>query len=153
MSKTNVASQIEVLIRPVIEEINLELVDVEFVKEGAQWYLRVYIDKPEGVGLDDCQAVSEKIDIILDEKDPISQSYILEVSSPGIERPLKKADDYLRFAGRLISVNTYAPLNGSKNITGQLIGLEDSKVVIVVDGEQISIPIDKIASAKLVVEF
>ncbi|MBM7854435.1 ribosome maturation factor RimP [Desulfohalotomaculum tongense] len=153
MSRSKIAVQVEEFATPIVEAMDMELVEVEYVKEGVQWYLRVYIDKPGGVDLDDCQAVSEKLDKILDEKDPIPNSYILEVSSPGIERPLKKDADFERFSGRLISVNTYAPVNGKKNFTGKLLGLSQSGVKVEVDGEQVDIPKDKIASAKLAVEF
>ncbi len=153
MSKSNIAAQVEEFTKPIVEMLNLELVDVEFVKEGGQWYLRIYIDKPGGVDLDDCQAVSEQLDKILDEKDPIPQSYILEVSSPGIERPLNKPEDYKRFAGNLVTVKTYIPVNGKKTITGMLIGLQDDGVRLEVDNEQVTIPMDKISLTRLAVDF
>ncbi|MBO8137053.1 MAG: ribosome maturation factor RimP [Desulfotomaculum sp.] len=154
MGKSKIAGQVEDFTKPIVESMNLELVEVEFVKEGAQWYLRVYIDKPGGVDLDDCQAVSERLDKILDEKDPIPHSYILEVSSPGIERPLKKDEDFQRFSGRLVAVSTYTPINGTKKFTGQLQGLTEEGVKLELDtGMEIIIPRDKIASAKLAVEF
>ncbi|RYD06553.1 hypothetical protein N752_02485 [Desulforamulus aquiferis] len=117
MAKTNVET-IKAAIEPVINELNLELVDVDYVKEGGNWYLRVFIDKLGGVDLDDCQTASEKVDVVLDELDPISQAYFLEVSSPGIERPLKKPADFERFKGHLINVTTYAPIDGNKSFKG-----------------------------------
>src|SRR5665647_974104 len=107
MAKTKIVEQVEEIITPCVQESGLELVDVEFVKEGGSWYLRIYIDKPGGIGLEDCGRLSQKIDRLLDEKDPIPQSYYLEVSSPGIERPLKKISDYNRFAGELALITTF----------------------------------------------
>ena len=153
MSKTNISAQVEELVMPIIETTNLELVEVEYVKEGAQWYLRVFIDKPGGVGLEDCQAVSGELEKVMDEKDPIPQSYILEVSSPGIERPLKKPEDYRRFAGRLVSVHTYAPVNNQKKFIGQLIGLNDIGVQLEIDGQRVVVPLEKVSSTRLVAEF
>lgn len=130
-----------------------EVVDVEYVKEQGQYYLRIFIDKPGGVGLDDCQAFSEEIGALLDEVDPIPSSYSLEISSPGIERPLKKERDFQRFSGRLAAIKTYAPLDGRKNWKGTLQGLEDGHVLIEVDGDLAKIPISAIAKAHLVAEF
>ena len=130
-----------------------EVVDVEYVKERGEYYLRIFIDKPGGVGLDDCQAFSEEIGELLDEVDPIPGSYSLEISSPGIERPLKKERDFIRFAGRLAAIKTYAPLDGRKNWKGTLQGLQDDHVLIEVDGRQVTIPIASIAKAHLVAEF
>ena len=110
--KENIAAVVERLSAPVVEELGMELVDVEFVKEGGRWMLRVYIDKPGGIGLDDCERVSQSLDTMLDEKDPIPQTFYLEVSSPGIERPLKKLRDFQRFCGHRVNVSTYAPLEG-----------------------------------------
>ncbi|MTI82241.1 MAG: ribosome maturation factor RimP [Firmicutes bacterium] len=153
MSKVNIVNQVEKITAQITKTMNLELVDVDYVKEGAHWYLRVYIDKPNGVDLDDCQEVSEKLDTLLDEKDPIPDPYILEVSSPGIERPLKKDEDFEKFAGRMITIKTYVPISGEKNFTGLLQGLDQSGVQMEVDHQQVVIPKDKIASARLAVEF
>lgn len=129
MAKKRVKDIVEELAQPVMEALSFELVDVEFIKEGAYWYLRIYIDKPGGVAIDDCQAVSERMSDKLDEADPIKQSYILEVSSPG-ERPLKKDRDYERFKGEMVEVKLYQPLNGKKVFEGELQGLVDGKVEI-----------------------
>lgn len=154
MSKAKVTAQVEEIAKPIVDSLQLELVEVEYVKEGANWYLRVYIDKPGGVDLDDCQAVSEQLDKLLDEKDPIPNSYILEVSSPGIERPLKRPEDYQRFAGKLVNIKTYAPIDGQKSISGKLIGLEQGDTVVIeIDGKQLRLPLNSIASARLAIEF
>jgi len=131
----------------------VEVVDVEYVKERGEYYLRVFIDKPGGVGLDDCEAFSEAIGELLDEVDPIPGSYSLEISSPGIERPLKKERDFQRFAGRLVAIRTYAPLDGRKNWKGVLHGLREGHVVIEVEGQAVTIPFASIAKAHLVAEW
>ena len=101
------------LLEPIVEANGLELVDLEFVKEGVNWYLRVYIDKDGGVNIDDCELVSRALEAKLDEKDPIEQAYILEVSSPGIDRPLKKEADFVKYQGEIIDVKLYTAVNGS----------------------------------------
>jgi ribosome maturation factor RimP len=132
MAGKKVENIVEELAQPVVDALSFELVDVEYIKEGANWYLRIYIDKPGGVTIDDCQAVSEQISDILDEKDPIKQSYILEVSSPG-ERPLKKERDFERFSGEIVEVKLYQPLNGRKIYEGELLGLKGDIVEIKTD--------------------
>ena len=107
MAKRKVEDLVTELVLPIVEKNSFELVDVEFVKEGANWFLRVYIDKEGGITLDDCQIVSEELSVLLDEKDPINRRYFLEVSSPGIERPLKKDRDFERFKGSLVKVKTF----------------------------------------------
>lgn len=139
---------------PITQELDLELVDVEYVKEAGQYILRVYVDKPEGITLDDCQEVSSQLSDLLDEKDPIPGSYTLEVSSPGIDRPLKKDVDFERFAGRNVDVATYTPVyNKRKKFTAELVGLVDDKVALIVDEEQIEVPRDQISKISLAVEF
>lgn len=151
MSKSKVVTVVEELARPVVAALGIELVDVEYVKEGGRWYLRVFIDKPGGVTLDDCQAVSERLDPLLDETDPIPHSYHLEVSSPGVERPLKKPSDYERFAGRRVQLTTFTSLDGQKRFTGRLVGLTDQQQVVLVtdDGQERRIPLAQVASARL----
>lgn len=132
MAKKRVEDIVSELAQPIVEALSFELVDVEFIKEGAYWYLRVFIDKPGGIAIDDCQAVSEQMSDKLDESDPIKQSYILEVSSPG-ERPLKKERDYERFKGEVVEIKLYQPLNGKKMFEGELLGLVEDKVEIKTD--------------------
>ncbi|NLP18717.1 MAG: ribosome maturation factor RimP [Firmicutes bacterium] len=141
------------LAEPIVAQWGLELVDIQYRKEGPHWYLRVFIDKEGGVGLEDCQRVSEGLGGILDRSDPIPHNYILEVSSPGLERPLKKKKDFIRFQGHEIKVRTYAPIDGRRNFRGQLQGVMDEFVVMEVDKKSYSIPMEKIAKAQLVVEF
>lgn len=110
----------EELILPVIEENGFELVDIEYVKEGADWYLRAYIDKPGGIDINDCEKVSRAFSDRLDEKDFIDDAYILEVSSPGLGRPLKKQKDFKRNLGREIEFKSYKSIDGNKEFSGVL---------------------------------
>lgn len=151
MSKTE--DIIREMAESVSNELDLELVDVEYVKEGGTWFVRIYIDKPDGITHDDCQDVSERIGILLDEKDPILHSYVLEVSSPGIERPLKKAEDYERFKGSKIRLSTYSPVNGKKEFAGKLGGLSEGNIIILVDGEELSLPLENAAKVRLEADF
>ena len=112
--------QAEALVLPIIEQNGFELVDVEYVKEGGSWYLRAYIDKPGGITVDDCEIVSRAFGDLLDEKDFIEDSYILEVSSPGLGRPLKKDKDFDRNMGSEVEIRLYKAQNGSKEFTGIL---------------------------------
>jgi ribosome maturation factor RimP len=153
MSKKRVEEIVEELVNPVLVKNNFELIDIEYVKEGPNWYLRIYIDKPNGITIDDCQVVSEYLSDELDRVDPIEHSYILEVSSPGVDRPLKAERDFKKFVGRDIDVKLYAPIEGNKEFTGKLLGLEDGSVFIEVNGERMSIPKDRIASARLAFKF
>ena len=130
MIKKRIEDVVTELVMPIVDTLSFDLVDVEFLKEGANWYLRVYIDKPGGIAIDDCQAVSEKLSDRLDEVDPVKQSYILEVSSPGLERPLKKDSDFERFKGEDIEVKLFQPLNGKKIFEGKLLGLIEDKISI-----------------------
>lgn len=153
MAKTRIVEIVEELITPCVQESGMELVDVEFVKEGGRWYLRIFIDKPGGIGIEDCGHISQKVDSLLDEKDPIPQAYHLEVSSPGIERPLKKLPDFSRFAGNVAVVTTFAPYNGKKNITGRIAAVRDDNIIIDSEGKELAIPFRQVASARLKAEF
>ena len=130
MTQKRIEDIVTEIVLPIAETFPFELVDTEFLKEGANWYLRVYIDKPGGIAIEDCQAVSEILSDRLDETDPIKQSYILEVSSPGLERPLKKASDFERFKGEQVEVKLFQPINGKKVFEGELLGLIGSKINI-----------------------
>lgn len=115
---------------PIVEEHGFELVDVEYVKEGGTWYLRAYIDKPGGINVDDCEVVSRRLSDILDEKDYIEEAYILEVSSPGLGRPLKKEKDFKRSLGEEVDVRTYRMIEKQKEFTGLLKDYDDATVTI-----------------------
>lgn len=153
MSRVNVVLLVENWVEEIIHGSELELVEVEYVKEPSGWVLRVYLDKPEGIDLEDCRKVSEALDERLDAEDPIPGAYSLEVSSPGLERPLKKPQDYQRFAGRAVSIRTYQGLHGRKRFEGVLVGLQEQVVLLEWEGEIIEIPLELIAKANLAVEF
>lgn len=153
MAKKDIPAIVEAMVLPIVQELNLELVDVEFVKEGAHWYLRVFLDKDGGIDVEDCRAVSEKLSHLLDEQDPIPQAYMLEVSSPGLDRPLRKQSDYAKYSGRLVRVKTFAPVDGKKEVVGELKGLEGEDVVLAVEGREVRIPREKAASIRLEIEF
>ncbi len=154
---SKVTTIVEQLVTPILTEMKLELVDVEFKKEGKNWFLRIYIDSETGVDIDDCGAVSERVSEILDERDPISQSYFLEVSSPGAERPLKKADDILKSVGKNIYITLYEPINGEKAFEGKLMSFANNELVIATKQKtrviEVKIPYEKVASARLAVVF
>ena len=150
----DVRSTVEQLIEPFLEKEGYELVDVEYVKEGKNRFLRIYIDKPEGVSLDDCKFVSEYIGEKLDEMDPIQENYFLEVSSPGIDRKLKKDKDFEKFKGSDVEVRLYTAVDGEKNFEGQLLGLFDGDIVKVKKGEmELELERKNIALIKLAVKF
>ena len=125
----------EQLIQPLIDANNFELVDVEFVKEGSDWYLRVYIDKDGGITVDDCELISRAFNEILDREDYISEQYIFEVSSPGLMRPLKKEKDYKRSVGKLIDIKLYKPVDKCKEFTGVLDSYDKDTVTIRMDDD------------------
>ena len=150
---SNTETRVLPLVLPIVEEMGLELVDLEFVKEGANWYLRIYIDKENGVDINDCEAVSKAVEAKLDAEDPIEQAYVLEVSSPGLDRPLKKEEDFVRFAGEIIDVKLYQAMNGKKTLEGKLIGLEDGVIVMEEDGKEVRISRKDAADVRLAVIF
>ncbi|ALN76282.1 MULTISPECIES: ribosome maturation factor RimP [Staphylococcus] len=150
MSK--VTEQVETLIQPVLEALNYDLVDVEFAKEGRDHYLRISIDKPGGVDLNDCTIASEKISEVMDEHDPISEAYFLDVASPGAERPIKKEKDFQNAVSKPVFVSLYAPIEGEKEWLGILKQVSDTDITIEVKvkakSKDITIPRDKIAKAR-----
>ena len=131
-----------------------ELVDLVFVKEGGNWFLRVFADKEGGIAIEDCEAISRALESRLDKEDIIAQAYILEVSSPGIDRPLKTEADYEKFKDRIVDVKTYKAVDGSKEFQGRLIGLIDNRIVIEQeDGRQLEFERDSVALCRLAVIF
>lgn len=153
MKKRRVVDIVRDLAEPFAKEKGLEVLDVEFVKEGPFRYLRVTIDKEEGVSLDDCTEVSRFLNGRLDDLDPIEENYFLEVTSPGVERELKRPEDFSRFAGRAVQLKLFTPVDGQKMFKGTLVGLKDTKIVIQREDETIEIPKEKVSSVKLVVDF
>ncbi|MCI8852737.1 MAG: ribosome maturation factor RimP [Lachnospiraceae bacterium] len=144
----------EALVLPIIEQNQFELVDVEYVKEGGTWYLRAYIDKPGGITVDDCEIVNRALSDLLDEEDFIEESYILEVSSPGLGRPLKKEKDFQRSLGEEVEIRTYQPVEKQKEFTGILKDFDRETVTIEQeDGELLQLNRDKIALIRLAFDF
>ena len=150
MKVTDLVAQ---LAKPVVEEYGCELWDVEYVREGSDYFLRIYLDKEGGVDINDCEKISRAMDPILDEKDPIEGSYHFEVCSAGLERTLKRPSDFARFMGSNITVKLYRPRNGLKEIPGILRGYEDGKVTIEAGKETITFERSEVALVRLRVEF
>lgn len=144
---------VEKLALPVAEKLGLEIWDVEFVKEGGERYLRVYIDKDGGVGINDCESFSRAFDKVLDDADPIPESYIFEVSSAGLERKLYRESDFLKYMGSPVTLKTFSPKNGEKEFFGNLSAYNGGDVAIEVDGETVEFTKKEVASVRLRVEF
>jgi len=155
---SNITEEVEKIAVPIVEELELELVDVEFVKEGRDWFLRVYIDTPNGsIDIDQCSQVSEKLSEELDRTDPIPQNYFLEVSSPGAERPLKKEEDFQKAIGQFVFIKTYEAINDMKEFEGYLLayGPEGAEIEMRIKTRKLTVVIDldKIALARLAIDF
>lgn len=143
----------EALVLPIIEEHHFELVDVEYVKEGADWYLRVYADKEGGINIDDCVLISRALEAKLDAEDFIEDAYILEVSSPGLGRPLKKEKDYLRSIGKSIDIKLYQAKEKQKEFTGILKEYSNDHIILTIDEEDVTFETKGIAMARLSLDF
>ena len=128
--REQIEQQTERYMQPIVDELGYELVDVEYVKEAGTWYLRAYIDKAEGISIDDCEIVSRRYSELLDEKDYIEDAYIFEVSSPGLGRPLKKEKDFIRHQGEEVDVKLYKAIDKNKDFTGVLKAFDASTVTI-----------------------
>lgn len=155
MSKREEYEQLtEELVMPIIEQNNFELVDVEYVKEASNYYLRIYIDKEGGITVDDCEIVSRALGDLLDAKDFIEESYVLEVSSPGLGRPLKKEKDFKRSIGMEVEIHLYKAIDRQKDYTGVLIAYLDDDVTIAVDDDkEMKIERKDIALIRLAFDF
>ena len=162
MDSESVNDRVHNLVKPVLDELSMELVDLEFKREGRDWFLRLFIDKEGGVTLDNCAEVSREVSAILEVEDPVSAAYHLEVSSPGLDRPLKKAADFQRFVGRLVKVKTYEKLDPDgrgherKTFVGILRGFQDDVVSLEQNdkkGGVVSFSLAAIAKANLELDF
>lgn len=153
MKRTEIESYVEELVMPIIEEGQYELVDVEYVKEGANWYLRIYADKEGGITIDDCVEISRALEVKLDEKDVIPDAYILEVSSPGLGRQLKKEKDYKRSIGKEVEIKLYKARNKVKEMEGILKDFDETAFTITIDGEDTIFERKEIAMMRLAVHF
>jgi ribosome maturation factor RimP len=140
------------LLEPTVNMLGCELVAIEHVMRGggSGQILRIYIDREEGVTVNDCERVSHQISGVLDVEDVISGSYVLEVSSPGLDRPLGTARDFERFSGHRVRLRTDGPINGQRNFKGLLRGLRGSDVVLEMDGQEVALPLDRIEKARLI---
>lgn len=142
------------MLEPGVRALGFDLVEVEYTGAGGgQNVLRVYIDGPDGITVDDCARVSRQVSAILDVEDPIAEAYVLEVSSPGLDRPLTKREDFERYAGQTVKVRMSEAVQGRRNFKGTLAGMEGDAVVVVVDNERFSLPIARIERARLVPQW
>ena len=148
-----VIQQVDAIARPVLAEMGLELVDTQYRREQHGWVLRLVIDKPDGIGLSDCETVSREISQLLDIEDIIDQAYTLEVSSPGLDRPLKGMADFERFAGRKAKIKTAEPINGERVFIGRIIKVAGDSIVLAVGSRELTIAYSQVAKARLEVEF
>ena len=143
----------EALLSPIVESNGFELVDVEYVKEAGNWYLRGYIDKPGGITVNDCETVSRAFSDRLDEDDFIEDSYIMEISSPGLDRPLKKEKDFARSIGKLVEIRTYRPIEKQKEFCGELTAYDNNSVTIDEEGTPRTFDKKDIALVRLAIDF
>lgn len=135
----NTAQKVEQLLKQPVAELGFELCDVEFIKEYGDWVLTLYIDKEGGVNIDDCERVSRAVDPLLDEADPIEQAYMLSVSSLGLDRPLKKDADFTRNIGKRIEIKLFAPKNGKKEFTGELVSFDENNIVVKLESGELEV--------------
>lgn len=148
-----ITDQVMEFSKPIVEENGCSVWDVEYVREGSERFLRLYIDKEGGVCIDDCEAIARAIDPILDEKDPIPESYHFEVCSAGLERALKRPSDFAQFMGSPVLVKLYRPRNGLKEIPAVLRGYEDGRITVEAGKETITFEKSEVALVRLRVEF
>ena len=152
--RKSVEATIEEIVQPIVDAKNFEIVDIEYVKEAGENYLRVYLDKEGGISLSDCEVVSRELSEILDKKDPIKENYFLEVSSPGLDRPLKKDKDFERYKGRDVEIKLYKSMNGSKQFEGELVGLtEDNNIKVIIDNQEVEFTRKEVALIRLAIKF
>ena len=154
MANQKIVTEVEKLLLPITQSLGLSVWDIEFVKEGPEYFLRVYIDKEGGgVSIDECEEVSRALSDELDRADPISQAYMLEVSSAGMDRQLKRESDFLRYIGEMVDIKLYAPLCGTKEMTARLTGYSEGTITIDYDGQELTVALAKTISVRLAVIF
>lgn len=144
--------EVREVVEPILESQGFELVDLEYQRESQGWVLRIYLDREGGVSLDDCAGVSHEVGAILEVKDLIPSAYILEVSSPGLTRPLKKPEDFNKFRNQMVKIKLYEPLEGRRNFKGTLLGLEGDRVRVEVEQRVYELPLQGIAKANLEID-
>ncbi len=147
------STKVQKLIEPIVDGLGYECFGIEFISQGKNSVLRIYIDSADGVLVDDCEKVSRQVSSVLDVEDPISGHYTLEVSSPGLDRPLFKAEHFKRFQGSVVKLKLAVSVLGRRNFTGTLVEGANDLVVVEVDGEEFEIPFDDIDQARLVPQF
>lgn len=154
MKKERIETVVARLGESIAEKLGYELIDVEYRKEGSNWILRCFIDCPSGVGIDQCQTFSEALEKVLDTEDPIPGSYLLEVSSPGLERPLKKESDFMRYLGQQVEIKLHKAIAGKKQVRGELVGYkaETKLIEVKINNSLMEIPFEEVAKANLVVD-
>jgi ribosome maturation factor RimP len=152
-NQKQVRQQLEQIAEILVASEGMELVDLEYRREGRRWMLRLFIDKDGGVTLDDCASISRELGDLLDVKDIIPQAYVLEVSSPGLNRRLRKKEDFARFAGQKVRLQLFVPIDGRRKIVGELEGVEDDAVVVAAPEGRCSVNLKDIAKANLIYEF
>ncbi len=154
---SEILTKLEVLLAPVLNESQVELVDITYQKEQGGWTLCFYLDKPGGITLDDCQTWSDRLGDLIDQHDVIHQRYVLEVSSPGVNRPLKKIEDFKKHSGERVSAKLFAPINGQKNFHGTLLNADEESITIRLEDQkrEVVLPRSQVAKCKLdpIVEF
>lgn len=153
MSTSKIKTVVEEMVQPYLNSNGFELVDIEYVKEGSNYFLRIFVDKEGGIDIDDCGRISEFVSEQLDKNDPITDAYFLEVSSPGAERPLKKQEDVKKAVGKHVFITTYEPIGGAKEFEGLLLSFDGENVVVQAGKKEHTIPYEKVASARLAIVF
>jgi len=144
--------EVRQVVEPILESQGFELVDLEYQRESQGWVLRIYLDREGGVSLDDCAGISHEVGAVLEVKDLIPSAYILEVSSPGLTRPLKKPEDFNRFRNQMVKIKLYEPLDGRRNFKGTLLGLEGDRVRVEAEQQVYELPLQRIAKANLEID-
>lgn len=144
--------EVRQVVEPILESQGFELVDLEYQRESQGWVLRIYLDRQGGVSLDDCAGISHEVGAVLEVKDLIPSAYILEVSSPGLTRPLKKPEDFNRFRNQMVKIKLYEPLDGRRNFKGTLLGLEGDRVRVEAEQQVYELPLQRIAKANLEID-
>ncbi|MFF2482610.1 ribosome maturation factor RimP [Paenibacillus sp. NPDC058071] len=153
MSKSKIKTAVEEMVTPFLESNGFELVDIDYVKEGSHYFLRVFVDKEGGIDIDECGRISEFLSEQLDKNDPVTDAYFLEVSSPGAERPLKKPEDVHKAVGKHVYITTYEPVDGLKEFEGELLSFDGEQAVIKIGKKEHAVPYAKVASARLAIVF
>ena len=154
MKKSEIVARVEEMVTAITDEKGFETVDVEYVKEAGQFYLRVYIDKEGGISLNECEEVSRELSPKLDENDFIEENYYLEVSSPGIDRALKRDKEFVKYKGRDVEIKLYKAIDGVKQFEGELVGLdEENNIVVIINNEEVKFNRKDVARIRLAIKF